>query len=115
MFGKKSIKRIVFAGFLLLALVWLVSLAKSEYLTVRYGTQFTNAYREHTMLATPDYLKVLSYTDTSAKVYYVKRNAGGNILTFTRTDAQDEWQFVEWITVWSRTGSASDFVWPYIR
>lgn len=110
-----SIRRIILAAFLMLAIFWFSSLVKYEYLTVCYGDQFTNAYSEHTMLATPDYLKVLSYTDSSAKVYYVKRGAGGNILTFVRSDNQSEWQFAEWITVWSETGSASDFVWPYIR
>ena len=115
MLGKKSIRRIILAVFIMLAFFWLSSLIKCEYLTVRYGDQFTNAYREHTMLATPDYLKVLSYTDSSAKVYYVKKGAGGNVLTFVRSDSQSEWQFVEWITVWSKTGSASNFIWPYIR
>ena len=112
----KKITRIVILFIVLsILVVWLASMIKCEYLTHRYGDQFTTAYAQHTMIARPDYLKVLKYTDSYAEVYYVKRGAGGNILKFQREDANCEWSFAEWITVWSKGGTADDFVWPYIR
>ena len=112
---KNSIKILSFAIILTGIVCWLLAFIRCEYLTVRYGEQFADAYREHTMIAKPDYLKILRYTENYAEVYYVKKGAGGNVLSFGRTDAQGEWFFVEWETIWSRSGSASDFVWPYIR
>ena len=83
---KKSIKLISLAIILMFIVFWLSSIIRCEYLTACYGDQFANAYREHTMIATPDYIKILSYTDISAEVYYVKKGAGGNVLLFERTD-----------------------------
>lgn len=115
MSAKKIIKRIIFVVIFSVLLFWAASIIKCEYLTIRYGDQFSTEYAQHTMIAKPDYLKVLKYTDTYAEVYYVKSGAGGDILKFARTDVDFEWEFVEWITVWSKSGSASDFIWPYIR
>lgn len=112
---KKKAFLFLLAILMMFLLFWLLSFAKCEYLTTLYGDQFEDLYREHTMIATPDYLKVLEYTDVSAKVYYVKKGVGGNVLSFERAASHEEWRFVEWITIWSKFGSASDFVWPYIR
>ena len=115
----RRFKRIITLSIALIAclmiLFWLGSIIKCEHLTFCYGAQFETAYREHTMLRKPDYLKILDYTETSAIVYYVARGTGGDILLFERTSAQEEWEFVEWRTIWSKSGSASGFVWPYIR
>ena len=37
----------------------------------------------------------------------------GNILTYKKENGS--WYFDRWETVWSRSGSADGFVWPYIR
>ena len=98
-------------------LFWSFEIVKCEYWTDKYGEQFKYSYREYTMIDNPDYHKILEYSDTEVVVYYVKRGriGGGDTLTFTRPDKDAEWTFVRWDTIWSNSGSASDFVWPYIR
>lgn len=92
---------------------WIFSIIKSEYLTTTYGSCFEEYYCEYTSLEYT-YLKVLNYGDDKAIVYYVERHEGGDVLYFEK-DKQGRWNIVEWKTIWSRTGSASEFVWPYIR
>lgn len=95
-------------------LFWLFSLARCEILTWLHGDEFATAYQENSMI-NPGYWKVLDYTDTYARVYFVtKYRLSGNILTFRKLD--DTWVYDTWEeTVWSKTGSADGFVWPYIR
>lgn len=112
---RKNIKNVVLLLLVIFLCIWLGAVAKCEYLTIRYGDQFQDAYRKYTMLSRPDYMKILEYGDDRAVVYYVKRGAGGDTLIFERDDEQSDWEFISWITVWSRSGSADDFVWPYIR
>lgn len=98
-----------------LAIIWLAAFVKCEVLTNRYGSEFAEAYRENTMLCEPEYWKVLEYSEDFARVYYVGEDrCYGNILTFKKVNG--EWKYDTWeATVWSKTGSADGFVWPYIR
>ena len=97
--------------------LWCIEIAKCEYWTYKYGEQFEYSYREYTMIQSPDYHKILEYNDTEIVVYYVARgrDGGGDTLRFTRSGKDAEWTFVRWDTIWSNSGSASEFVWPYIR
>lgn len=101
---------VLFVGFIL---IWVGALAKCEILTYQHGKEFDTIYRENTMLDEIDYLKVLDYSDTSARVYYVSINkSAGDILSFIKQDGQ--WKYNRWErTVWSSTGSASEVIWPY--
>lgn len=103
---------IVLAVFLL---VWGASILKCEVLTYFYGSQFSIIYQENTMMGEIDYLKILNYSTRTARVYYVSKNrTGGDILIFTKRNGK--WVYEKWErTVWSKTGSADGFVWPYIR
>jgi len=96
-------------------LIWIASLVKCEVLTFQHWKEFETLYKETNMLGEQEYLKVLDYSDISARVYYVGINrAGGNILRFVKQNGQ--WVYAEWEeTVWSKTGSADGFMWPYIR
>ena len=79
-----------------------------------HGTEFTTLYEETNMLGEQEYLKVLDYSDTLARVYYVGvDDSTGCVLIFVKQDGQ--WTFDKWDVVWSKTGSADDFLWPYIR
>ena len=92
--------------------VWIISLVKCDVLTVMHGKEFETVYRDDTMLSEIDYLKILSYSKNSAKVYYVSENrTGGDVLTFKLVNGK--WTKCEWRTVWSTTGSASEVIWPY--
>jgi hypothetical protein len=64
------------------------------------------------MIGDIDYLRVLNYSDESARVYYVAQNkAGGDVVEFEKKD--NEWSCSQWDTIWSDTGSASGVIWPY--
>lgn len=94
-------------------LVWGASLGKCEILTLMHGDEFSELYKSNTMIGEPKYLKVLEYSDSYAEVYYVgEGNSMANILSFVRNGEQ--WEYDKWIDcVWSKTGSASEVIWPY--
>ena len=98
---------------ILFIFIWIFSIARCEILTIKYGNKFQEIYHENTMMGEIDYLKVLDYSDTTARVYYVSANkSSGDILTFTKE--KGIWTYDNWEkTVWSDTGSASSVIWPY--
>ena len=57
-----------------------------------------------------NYYKVLKYSETHAKIY-AKDAYSGHVLEFARQDGK--WDFEGWDTIWSKTGSADDIMWPY--
>ena len=100
---------LLFVGF------WGASVLQCEYWTYKYKHEFKGLHEAYTMFAPSDYVKVIEYNDTTAKVYYVGRGRGGDVVSYCRTDPDSQWEFVRWDTIWSKHGSASDFIWPYIR
>lgn len=111
----KFLKKFACYTLILFLLVWGISILKCEILTYYYGNQFSNIYKENTMIGDIDYLKVLDYSGSNAIVYYVSKNGmGGNIIRYFKTD--NSWVIDGWVkTIWSKTGSADGFIWPYIR
>ena len=77
-----------------------------------HGDEFETVYKENTMIGEIDYLKVLDYSDTSARVYYVGVDkAGGDEVIFFKRGGG--WFVEKWYTIWSgRGGSASNVIWP---
>ncbi len=90
--------------------VWSASLIRCEVLTAKYREDFAAAWQENSMLADVKYCKVLHCDGASTEVYYVSEYTG-DVLTFEKQE--DGWVQTGWRTVWSKTGSASDAVWPY--
>lgn len=113
---KRTSLRIFLGALALLVLFWGGSLLRCEVLTHRYGQEFQRAWADHTMIGEQAQCKVLAYTDTYARIYVVEegRNSG-NLLEFTKAEDSTRWDFQSWETVWSATGSADGFLWPYIR
>lgn len=111
----KVSKKVILVGLIGFLLYWGISIIKCEILTHRYGEQFSEIYRENTMIGEIDYFKILNYSDSEARVYYVSENrSGGDILIFEKEG--DLWVYRSWErTVWSKFGSADGFMWPYIR
>ena len=109
------VKKTLLAIVACLCLFWVGSILKCELLTSQYGQQFVGLQEQTHMLGELDYLKVLDYSASAARVYYVGSNrSGGDILKFTKQDG--DWTYLEWEkTVWSKSGSADAFMWPYIR
>ena len=111
---KKRIIRIVLILVLLCVLFWLASILTCEILTARHGSEFADLWTSEPSIAEPAYLKVLSYSKTRASVYYVGPDKqGGTVLYFEKS--VDTWIFRGCGPYWSKTGSADDIIWPYIR
>ncbi len=106
---KRNTKFIVI---LLCLLIIFFPYLKAEYLTARFGSQFYGLEQETKMLDPAKYHKVLSYSDSFAKVYYIS-DYSKDLILFEKEDGK--WNRIEWRTVWSKTGSADEFFWPYYR
>jgi len=105
-------------------LFWGGSLARIWILTNRHAHEFTYGYRQTRMLddGLPDRIRVISYFEDKAIVYYSQRAGSRNelprsgvgvLVTFSRTDSG--WLLYSWEVIWSASGSADGFIWPLIR
>ena len=111
---KKKIKKIIFFLILLLMVVYVVvPYTRVEVLTYRYGNQFENEYNQTTMVGYVDYLKVMDYSEEEATIFYVTKGVDGIQMKFLKIDSF--WVLDEWNVVWSTSGSADGFIWPYYR
>jgi len=111
----KKIVRLVI-GILIAAplALWAGALAKTEYLTYRYGAVFAEEWKQCTMVEDVERCKVLEYSEDSARVYYVEKDRmAGQEFIFVRVD--DDWKMTRWNTIWAKQGSADEFIWPYFR
>lgn len=109
---KRKVTLVVITGCILIILI--VPYIRVEILTKQHGLEFETLYELTHMIDGIDYFKVMDYSDTSARVYYVGTNRStGNFLRFVRKDGQ--WVLIGWDTIWSKSGSADDFIWPYYR
>lgn len=112
---RKYIRRIIILSpILCFLLIWGLALAKCEVLTLLHGKEFSDSslYEEDTMFVPPKYLKVLEYSESKARVYYVLiNNLGADIITYTKENGQ--WKFQRWDPIWAKGGSASEVIWPY--
>lgn len=114
--GKKAIKLAGLCMFAVIFVIWFVPYVHNEVLTVMHGKEFKDKYNENTMLKadiTLDSMKVIKYSDSEAKVYYVMGDNGiAEVYTFEKNQ-NNEWEAVVQDTIWSRSGSASETLWPY--
>lgn len=113
---KKHIKRlplyIPLAILLVFLVVWGASLLKCETLTNKYSEELKYAHTENTMLGKIESYKVLECDGEKARVYYVcDNNTVGNVLEFEKQD--NKWKEINWVTIWSKQGSADEMLWPY--
>ena len=87
---------------------------KAEFLTRQHGNEFQELGQLTGMIDAIVYHRVLDYTDEHATVFYVsKGHVAGNLVEFSRQG--NEWILSEWRTIWSTSGSADGFMWPYYR
>ena len=105
-------KKLLKAAIAVALILWLGAIAKCEILTYLHGDEFADAWKNNSMLHDVDTFKVLECEKWYAKVYY-KSPEGGDVLLFERDTGG--WSPMLWYTVWSKQGSADDFIWPYIR
>lgn len=110
----KGKKKILILTALLLTAILAVPYLKAELLTAQYGAYFADEYKQCGMIDEIAYFKVISYSDRSASVFYVlEGHSAGVRMRFENADG--EWLLAEWSTIWSASGSADGFCWPYYR
>lgn len=100
----------------ILFLVWLVPFAHNEILTICYGDEFKDKYREWSYFANDtkaESFKILSYTDNNAKVYYVTQNHDSGQVYYFVKNSDQQWGLDKVNTIWAKGGSASEILWPY--
>ena len=107
----KIIKIVIISIPLIVLINWIIPFIKHKILTTEYGFEFIGLQKMTNMLDDVKYLKVLHYSNENASIYYYDSD-GGNILEFAKQD--NKWKMIKWNTIWSRSGSADDFIWPYI-
>lgn len=111
-------KRIILFMFAVTLTMWSISIIHCEIQTRKYTDEYLlEACNSNNMIGHLDTLKVLDYEPYSyCKVYGKTRNTGHIfILLYNGSIEQPSWTVVYWNTIWSDEGSASGFVYPYIR
>lgn len=83
-----------------------------ELLTFRYGKDFE--LKEYNMVTGISYCKVMKYRKNYAEVLYVCKGEATILVKYERDDS-GEWVDNYWECIWSASGSADEFIWPYYR
>jgi hypothetical protein len=91
---------------------WSLTILHCEYLTFKYGSEYVGLEEQTKMLPEAANLKVLYRGKYYSAVYY-RAEDWGDILYFSNTG--NGHKLIEWETIWSKGGSADDFMWPYLR
>lgn len=88
-----------------------------EILTYKYGTQFEHLYNASGWIENCSSYKVFKYADEAADVYYEAFNPNKKKVSATFMyhfkRVNDEWILDSWKCIWSQTGNADGFIWPY--
>jgi len=110
---KKNKKKFMVIVIIIIVML-IVPYIRVEILTLKYGSEFVNLYGASNMIDGIEYFKVMDYSETYAKVYYVSKGRySGNMFIFVQKDGH--WILDNWETIWSETGSADSFMWPLYR
>lgn len=95
----------------------IISYLYVEILTYKYGMQFAHLYDASSWIENCSSHKVFKYADDEADVYYEAFNPNEKKVSATFMyhfkRVNDTWMLDSWECIWSRTGSADGFIWPY--
>ncbi len=106
----KKLRKLLLIIILIFVAVWAFSVAKCEYLSAMYAHEFYGLEDDVSNLyPVCENVKVLSYDEASAEVYFYEQDIG---LWFLFEKSEGKWQEVTSKCVWS-TGSADGVLWPY--
>lgn len=83
-----------------------------ELLSLRYGELFECT--EFEMVDDISYCKVMRYEKEQAQVLYVCKDKLSILVEYEK-DNDDEWKAINWKCVWSSSGTADGFIWPFYR
>ena len=131
-------KRILWSVLVIMAVILAAFLSRPyfqvERLTKKYGLEFEERYKDNGYCESIDYLKVFKYHDESVDISYLDNRKLKNRLNnlgedyalvlyiednhsfaelYVFHDEGDRWVLSEWNTIWSYSGSADSFMWPY--
>ena len=101
---------------LILLLLLLFPYFKVEVLTGIYGNQFEYLYNASGYIQEMKYFKVMKCTQEKADVYYAAKGDDDRVsrtLLYHFKKESGEWELENWECIWSRSGSADKFIWPY--
>ena len=107
-------KLLILMFFLLLVILLLLPYLKAELLTKKYGAIFEYEYQQSGMITEIEYFKVISCSNGDATVFYVLKNYSAGVCMNFRKE-HESWQMVSWQVIWSTSGNADKFYWPYYR
>lgn len=133
---KKNKKLLVIFGIIITLLIvcLFIPYFVAEDLTKKYGAEFSNLYSENGFYSNIEYLRVLQYRDKKVNFYYLDNDRLKKELTslsndyavvlyieenhssaslFIFYDEGGQWKLSNWNLIWSTSGSADGFMWPY--
>ena len=86
---------------------------KAEYLTVKFGDNFSEGYKEVEWIESIEYYRVIDINETTATVVYIYSNHKACFkCNFDFVDGK--WACTSWDCVWTKLGGNADgFMWPY--
>ena len=114
---RKNIRseKIILIIVMILLIVLFFPYIKAEYLTAKYGDEFDDGYEQTGMINGIEYFRVVEYNDSKAVVCYIIENHSSLVKIWFERNDDNVWEEVSWDCVWSKTGSADNFCWPYYR
>lgn len=112
---KRRGRKMLFTIILLLVLfACVIPYGSVEWKTYLHKSEFLNEFQQTHMIDQIEYLKVFSCSPDTAQVLYVTDGHKATIMAyFSKSD--DVWALDTWTVLWSSTGSAEKFFWPYYR
>ncbi|MBQ9536059.1 MAG: hypothetical protein IJU78_09480 [Clostridia bacterium] len=109
---KKQIVKLCIA--VIAVLVIFFPYAKAGFYTLFYGDEFAKEYTQTGMIDGIEYYRVIEYSNSEAKVIYIiEDHKAADMIFFVKNNGK--WKLQEWTCLWSKTGSADSFFWPYYR
>ncbi len=132
---RKSKKIVFIISIIFIAVLFIFKPYYSVYsLTQKYGSEFSELYKDNGFYEDIEYFEVFKYrneevdirclnnkklksalenlNDDYAVVLYVEENHSSASL-FIFFDKDGQWELLDWYLVWSYSGSADGFMWPY--
>lgn len=114
---KIYLKKLGMMVLIILIVFIIISYLYVEILTYKYGMQFAHLYDASSWIENCSSHKVFKYADDEADVYYEAFNPNEKKVSATFMyhfkRVNDTWMLDSWECIWSRTGSADGFIWPY--
>lgn len=113
---KKAFKIIIITILAFFLVIWAGNIIEIEITTFIHKNEFPPIAYDNSMIGEIKYFKIIKYSKEEAKLYYVcKDRTSGNIVSYKKDDS-GKWIYSSWDeTVWSTSGSADGFMWPYGR